>query len=247
MSKPRNWDAKPALIPYPKLNRTIHVDISADDSRRERSDCEGPVHSPRAVPPALSGQHSRSHQLHAANFRISQKEIQEAFDFFDVFGRKRLSAKDLKMRMNTFYPNLDAREYKFLMGGEGSLTIDSLFEIMESNTLQNFDPLLEAFKVFDPNGTGFIDEGTLRRIMRQTGHGEIDDEDMQVLLSVADVDRDGRISLEDFANMITRSDDDPGHDSSGDDDSENGNEHDSSSDNDSTSTRRSNARWEEGA
>lgn len=56
--------------------------------------------------------------------------------------------------------------------------------------------------MFDPQGTGYVDEQILKRILRQTGHGEIDDEDMKVLLDVTDVDGDGKISIEDFVNML---------------------------------------------
>ena len=107
-----------ALIPYPKLNRTHHVDISADDTQREELD-QGP-HSDRTV---LGTRQSQSRRLSTADFCIGREEIEEAFDFFDVFGKKRLGPKDLRMRMNAFYPNLSTREYNLLLGNQGSFTM----------------------------------------------------------------------------------------------------------------------------
>lgn len=87
-------------------------------------------------------------------------------------------------------------------------------------------------QVYDPHGTGFADNETLRRIFHDLGYGDISDEDLevpaaepiprrmadartvhlralpsrrarsQVLIETADADRDGRISLEDFRQML---------------------------------------------
>ena len=62
----------------------------------------------------------------------------------------------------------------------------------------------EAFKVYDPQGTGFVDHETLRSIFENLGYGEITDEDLAVLIGCADVDGDGRISLDDFARMLQK-------------------------------------------
>jgi Ca2+-binding EF-hand superfamily protein len=63
----------------------------------------------------------------------------------------------------------------------------------------------EAFKVYDPQGTGFVDHETLRSIFENLGYGEITDEDLAVLVETADADGDGRISLDDFRGMLSMS------------------------------------------
>jgi len=73
---------------------------------------------------------------------------------------------------------------------------------LENSTLTNYDPLRESFKVFDPHNTGHVDEQTLRLIMSRIGYGHITDEDMKIMLSVADADKDGRISFDDWVKMI---------------------------------------------
>lgn len=63
-------------------------------------------------------------------------------------------------------------------------------------------PYVQAFKVYDPNETGFVDADVLKQIMSRMGYGEMTKEDMEVLVKTADVDGDGKISLEDFRNML---------------------------------------------
>lgn len=94
------------------------------------------------------------------------------------------------------------REFKFLMAGKTSLTLDDLRELVADNDLTGFDPVAEAFKVFDPSGSGIADEGVLRDVFRRLGFEELSDEDMDILLRTADVDGDGRVSREDFRRML---------------------------------------------
>ncbi|GMI06240.1 hypothetical protein TrRE_jg11014 [Triparma retinervis] len=60
----------------------------------------------------------------------------------------------------------------------------------------------EAFKVYDPHSTGFVDSEILRSIFENLGFGEISDEDLGILVETGDKDKDGRISLQDFRNML---------------------------------------------
>jgi calmodulin len=133
---------------------------------------------------------------------IERSDIEQAFKFFDVHKRNRLTAKDLRQRLKVFYPNMSNNEYKFLIS-DNNFTLDKLIEILESNVLTNYDPYKEAFKIFDPNDTGYIDTELLGSIMTQLGYGAITLEDLSVLISTADVDGDGRISLDDFRLMLS--------------------------------------------
>ena len=124
-----------------------------------------------------------------------------AFDFFDVEGRGKLSAADLRQRLGVFYKNLPPRECKLLI--PDVLTKQGLRDLLADNELGKYDPIKEAFKVYDPGNTGFVDAETLRRIFQELGYGEITDDDLEVLVETADTDRDGKISLEDFRGMLS--------------------------------------------
>jgi len=132
---------------------------------------------------------------------INEAELSAAFDFFDVTGQGRITPNDLKQRLGAFYKNLPAKDIKMLLG-DGSFTKETLRNLLSNNELGNYDPVKEAFKAYDPNGTGFADPETLRSIFQALGYGEITDDDLQVLVETADADNDGKISLEDFRQMM---------------------------------------------
>jgi len=135
---------------------------------------------------------------------VDEDELKAAFDFFDVHKKGTLTPADLKQRLGVFYKNLPAREYKFLIS-EPDFTYKTLHKLLVNNELKDFDPVKEAFKVYDPHETGFVDIEILKGIFSNLGFGEVTQEDVAVLIETADVDGDGRISLDDFRRMVTLS------------------------------------------
>ena len=133
--------------------------------------------------------------------KITREEVESAFNFFDVSGKGVLRPKDLKSRLSAFYPNMTNKEYRFLIS-EPNFTVDTLWNLLENNNITNFDPVKEAFKVYDPQDTGFVEPSVLEGIMSRMGYGEMTKEDMEVLIKTADIDGDGKISLDDFRNML---------------------------------------------
>uniref|UniRef100_A0A7S0U1V1 EF-hand domain-containing protein n=2 Tax=Hemiselmis andersenii TaxID=464988 RepID=A0A7S0U1V1_HEMAN len=135
---------------------------------------------------------------------VDEDELKAAFEFFDVHKRGVLTPADLKQRLGVFYKNLPAREYKFLVG-EPDFTYKTLHKLLVNNELKDFDPVKEAFKVYDPHDTGFVDMDILKGIFVNLGFGDITPDDVQVLIETADVDNDGKISLADFRKMVSHS------------------------------------------
>ena len=135
---------------------------------------------------------------------IDEEELSAAFDFFDVDKTGKLNAAGVKTRLSAFYRNLPSKEIKLLLG-EGTFTKDTLRGLLENNDLGAYDPIREAFKAFDPNNTGYADTDTLRHIFESLGFGDIDDDDLNVLIETADTDGDGKISLDDFRRMMSHS------------------------------------------
>lgn len=56
-------------------------------------------------------------------------------------------------------------------------------------------------QTYDPDNTGYVNLEVLKTMMNKLGHSNITDEDLDVLVQAADVDGDGRISIDDFAMM----------------------------------------------
>merc|ERR1712166_354203 len=133
---------------------------------------------------------------------VDLDEIKAAFDFFDVHKKGKLNAQDLKQRCSIFYKSMTPKDYKLLVGESGEISLKQLQRLLGQNELEEYDPVKEAFKVYDPNNTGFADPEILRNIFKQLDYGDITDEDLQVLIQAADVDGDGKINLSDFRGML---------------------------------------------
>lgn len=133
---------------------------------------------------------------------VNPSELHQAFEFFDMDGKGFITLADLKKRLGVFYQNLSLREYKFLMNNRQELTEADLLQLLQNNELTNYDPVAEAFKIYDPNDTGFIDLDVFREILSNLGFGEITNADIQTLIDTADMDGDGKVSLADFRRML---------------------------------------------
>lgn len=141
---------------------------------------------------------------HAAPLRpiIYRSPATAAFDFFDSKSKGRITLPDLRSRLTVFYKSLQPREFKFLMNNQPELSFEALYAMLAENELTNFDPVAEAFKVYDPMETGFVNMEVLVDIFSHLGFGTLTEDDVRVLLETGDVDKDGRISLDDFRRML---------------------------------------------
>jgi Ca2+-binding EF-hand superfamily protein len=112
--------------------------------------------------------------------------------------------RDLKDRLSAFWPDMPHSELSFLLGDAGAkdITLGELKELLVDNAITNFDPVAEAFKVYDPAGTGYADMAVMRDVFTKLGFDTLTEDDIQVLLDTADADGDGRISLDDFRAML---------------------------------------------
>ena len=61
--------------------------------------------------------------------------------------------------------------------------------------------LMEAFKVFDKDGNGFISSVELRHVMTNLGEKLTDDE-VDEMIREADVDGDGQVNYDEFVKMM---------------------------------------------
>lgn len=70
--------------------------------------------------------------------------------------------------------------------------------LLKKNTQEE---ILEAFKVFDKDGNGFISAAELRHIMTNLGE-KLTDEEVDEMIREADIDGDGQINYEEFVKMM---------------------------------------------
>ena len=145
---------------------------------------------------------SAVHKNDKGGVLVTEEELEAAFAFFDVDGSGKITTANLRKRLGIFYKNMPAKDYRFLMNNKPELTLSDLKDLLLDNEVTNFDPVAEAFKVYDPDGTGFVDIRTLQGMFENLGFGEVTDEDLTILIETGDTDKDGRISLSDFRGMM---------------------------------------------
>ncbi|OQS05883.1 hypothetical protein THRCLA_02052 [Thraustotheca clavata] len=134
---------------------------------------------------------------------VTRDQIRSAFDFFDVERKGKVTMDNLKSRLNFFYPEMITRDFRILLNNTGELTEQDLCNLLLENDITDFDPVAEAFKAYDPEGTGYVDFQMLSRLFEKLGYGRLNDDDLKVLIATADKDKDGRLNLSDFRSMLT--------------------------------------------
>ena len=107
-----------------------------------------------------------------------------AFDFLDVDNSGKISLANLKKRIGVFFPNMTAKEYRFLMNGRKDMSLSDLSELLMDNEITNFDPVAEAFKAYDPQSDGKVDPAKLRDVFESFGGGPISDAELEVVIKV---------------------------------------------------------------
>lgn len=84
--------------------------------------------------------------------------------------------------MGPFYKDMNLKEYKFLLDNQNEISRDELRSLLLDNDIDNFDPVLEAFKVYDPTNSGFVDMKNLKQIFEKLGMPELTDEDISIIV-----------------------------------------------------------------
>lgn len=115
---------------------------------------------------------------------------------------------------NTLWELIDTYQQEFYKPAKGVTNFNMLPNTPKSvahqlgiastfEAVSRFDPVKETFKVYDPRGTGAVDVEMLRSIMSRIGFGDLSDEELADLVQSADFDRDGKIDIDDFRNLVT--------------------------------------------
>merc|ERR1711971_334485 len=136
-------------------------------------------------------------------------EFKEAFSLFDKDGDGTITTKELGTVMRSLGQNPTEAELMDMIqeiGADGSGTIDfPEFLTMMARKMKDSDSeeeILEAFKVFDKDGNGFISAAELRHIMTNLGE-KLTDEEVDEMIREADIDGDGQVNTRKFVTMMT--------------------------------------------
>lgn len=89
--------------------------------------------------------------------------------------------------------------------GNGTIDFDEWLALMtrRTNDKDTRAGLKKVFDLFDDERTGYISIKNLRRVAQEVGEN-ISEEELQDLITRADLDGDGLVSEEEFYRIITR-------------------------------------------
>lgn len=134
---------------------------------------------------------------------ISLEEIQSVFRMIDEKNKgEKLGLLELKKRLPIINPNFPLSEISTLTNGKNEIKSQELFDLLKENDLGDYDPVAEAFKILDTKNKGEIDLERIVELFSVLGLGNIDKKDKEILMECLDIDKDGKISFEDFKNLF---------------------------------------------
>ncbi|ORM40299.1 Calmodulin [Babesia sp. Xinjiang] len=135
-------------------------------------------------------------------------EFKEAFSLFDRDGDGSITTKELGTVMRSLGQNPTEAELADMINdidtsGSGAIDFPE-FLILMARKMKEGDTeeeLVQAFKVFDRDGNGFISAQELRHVMTNLGE-KLTNEEVEEMLREADVDGDGKINYEEFVKLM---------------------------------------------
>ncbi|PON31677.1 Parvalbumin [Parasponia andersonii] len=142
---------------------------------------------------------------------LSEEDIhglKQMFYNMDTDESGSITLEELKTGLSRLGSNLSESEIQQLMDaadvdGNGAI---NYFEFTNAaihrHRLERDESLYKAFRFFDKDGSGYITREELRQVMTQHGMG--DEATIDGILDGVDVDKDGKISYEEFVVMMRR-------------------------------------------
>ncbi|NXT35926.1 CETN2 protein, partial [Pelecanoides urinatrix] len=140
-----------------------------------------------------------------------RRELREAFELFDRGGSGLIDVSDLKAR-SSLGCELGREEMKRIISefseeGSGKLNFKLFLQVMTQKMAEPClkKEILQAFEVFDCDGTGKISFENLKVVASEVGE-DITDEELQEMIDEADLDGDGEVDKREFLRMLTLTD-----------------------------------------
>ena len=139
-----------------------------------------------------------------------KQEIKEAFDFFDTDGPGEIDFKELKAAMRALGFEPKKEEIQKMISdidddGSGTIGSEEFLKMMTFKIL-NRDPkeeLLQAFRLFDDDESGWISFINLKRVAKDFGES-MTDEELKEMIDEADQDGNGVVNEEAFSRVMKK-------------------------------------------
>ena len=137
-----------------------------------------------------------------------EKEILEAFRIFDTDNTDSIDPLELRDALRALGFDVTKAEVAKIMEKKDPNNVGSIdFEVFRDicgEFIRTRDPkveILRAFQLFDTDHDELIDFDDLKKIAKEMGDS-ISDDDLRVMISKFDKDRDGKINLSEFFDIM---------------------------------------------
>mmetsp|Transcript_22481 Transcript_22481/g.35955 ORF Transcript_22481/g.35955 Transcript_22481/m.35955 type:complete len:154 (+) Transcript_22481:133-594(+) len=139
-----------------------------------------------------------------------QEEVKECFDLFDRTGSGKIGVDMLGKIVRSVGQtpsNAEVADFIKEIDSDSTGTFDyaSLVALLERHWKQPADPeqVIEAFKIFDPDGTGKISASEMSTVMTNLGE-KLTAEEVKAMLAEADPSNTGKIDYAEFVKKMAQ-------------------------------------------
>ncbi|OWF46995.1 neo-calmodulin-like [Mizuhopecten yessoensis] len=136
------------------------------------------------------------------------REVKEAFSLFDMDGNGRVATKDLGSLVRSLGLNPSEVEVRQMAreadtDGTGKIVYSEFVAMFTRhvNNVSTVEEIVDAFRVFDKEGNGYISAAELRHVMLNLGE-KLHEEEVNDMIREADISGDGHINYQEFAKVL---------------------------------------------
>ena len=107
----------------------------------------------------------------------------------------------LKKRIAVVNPNVSEKDIANITNSQNQITDENYQQLCEELDLEGHDPIAGAFKFLD-DGTGAVNFNVVNKFLESFNHEKLEEKDIEILHEFLDIDKDGRLTLEDFRRIF---------------------------------------------
>lgn len=145
---------------------------------------------------------------HTFGSEESTREVSDVFALFDINNDGVIDSEDLRTALNSLGFEFNTKEInRFISEMDpdhtNSISFTNFSELIHSKMAEReeVDQILTAFNLIDTDKSGKISFKNLKQLARELDES-LTDQEIREIISEADADNDGEISLEEFVALV---------------------------------------------